>query len=206
MLTGGARIIRLAALLAAGVVIGLTVANAGSLFKGSGRTTINQSSVVERLQSVAKLITTEAMVRDVVTYENRWMGSTKRSLVIVTGKALVGMDLGVPPQITIADRDRHLTLVFPRARLLGVDIVEMRTYDESRGLWNPFHPADRDTIFQIARRQLAHAAEDLAVLDHAEQSARELMVGLFTPEGWTVEVRFEPVERPQPTAERSRPD
>ena len=131
------------------------------------------------------------MLRDVVSYRQTWLGSTKQSLVIVTGKALVGVDLRVRPRITIRERDRHIVLVFPHATLLGVDITELKTYDERRGLWNPFHPADRDSIFQLARAQLATAAQDLAVIEHAERSARLLMQGLFAPEGWTVDVSFE---------------
>ena len=183
--------IRTVGLLAAGLILGgLLMRGAGALIPFGRHTTINQSVVIERLESVAKLITTEAMVRDVVTYQQTWLGSTKRALVIVTGKALVGLDLRVPPRITIRERDKHIALVFPRARLLGVDVTELRTYDESRGLWNPFHPADRDTIFQIARAQLAASAQDLAVLEHAERGVRSLMQGLFASEGWTVDVTF----------------
>jgi hypothetical protein len=191
------RFIALAAVLGLGVVFGVTLSRGAGLLFHPGHTTIDQSVVIERLESVAKLITTEAMVRDVVTYENTWMGSTKRSLVIITGKTLVGFDLRVRPRITVRQSDRHITLVFPHARLLGVDIVEMRTYDESRGIWNPFHPADRDTIFQLARRQLASAAENLAVIEHAEQGARQLLIGLFAPEGYSVEVAFEATAQPQ---------
>jgi hypothetical protein len=71
-----------------------------------------------------------------------------------------------------------------------VDILELRTYDESRGIWNPFHPADRDTIYLLARRQLASAATDLAVLRYAEESARRFLVGLFAADGYAVEVSF----------------
>jgi hypothetical protein len=188
---GPFRFIGLAIILGLGVVLGLMLSRGAAFLLHPGHTTINESAVVERLETVAKLITTEAMVRDVVTYENTWLGSTKRSLVIVTGKTLVGFDLRVRPKISIRQGDRHIALVFPRARLLGVDIVELRTYDESRGLWNPFHPADRDTIFQLARRQLASAAEDLNVVAHAEEGARQLLVGLFAPEGYSFEVTFQ---------------
>ena len=187
-----------AVLLVAGVVVGLAVSRGVDALVHPGRTTITQAAVVERLQTVAKLITTEAMVRDVVTYENTWLGSTKRSLVIVTGKTLVGFDLSVRPRVSVRAIDRHIALTLPHARLLGVDIVDLRTYDESRGLWNPFHPADRDTIFQLARRQVAMAAADLAVLQHAEQGARELLAGLFAREGYTVDVTFEPPARLAP--------
>jgi hypothetical protein len=175
-----------------GVVLGLTLSRGASLLLHPGRTTIDQSIVVERLERVAKLITTEAMVRDVVTYQNTWLGSTKRSLVIVTGKVLVGFDLVIRPKVSIQQRDRHIALVLPHARLLGVDVLDLKTYDERRGLWNPFHPADRDTIFQLARRQLAAAARDLAVVQHAEQGARQLLASLFAPEGYSVDVTFEP--------------
>ena len=182
---------RPAVLLIAGLVAGaVLMRSVGSLIPGVRHTAINQSVVVERLESVAKLVTTESMVRDVVSYEQTWLGSTKKALVIVTGKALVGVDLRVLPRITIHERDKHIGLVFPHARLLGVDITELRTYDESRGLWNPFHPADRDTIFRLARAQLAASAQDLAVLEHAERGVRSLMQGLFASEGWTVDVTF----------------
>ena len=177
--------------LAVGVVLGVLVMRVvGDMLPGARRTTITEAAIVERLQSVAKLVTTEAMVRDVVTYEQSWLGSTKRALVIVTGKALVGIDLKVRPRITIRTRDKHMTLEFPRAKLLGVDVITLKTYDESRGLWNPFHPADRDTIFALARAPLGASAQDLAVREHAEASARTLIQGLFAPEGWSVEVVF----------------
>jgi hypothetical protein len=192
-LTGSLRLVVTGIALALCVVLGVLLARGGALLGLASRTTINESVVIERLDAVAKLITTEAIVRDVVTYENTWLGSTKRSLVIVTGKTLVGLDLETPPRIHIQQRERHIALVLPHARLLGVDIVELRTYDERRGLWNPFHPSDRDTIYMLARRQLASAAHDLAVITHAEESARRFLVGLFATDGYTVEVTFAPL-------------
>jgi hypothetical protein len=191
-LSGSLRLVAAGIALGLGVVLGVVLARRGALLAFPGHTTISESVVIERLDAVAKLITTEARVRDVVTYENTRLGSTKRSLVIVTGTTLVGLDLKTPPRISIRQRDRHLTLVLPHARLLGVDIVELRTYDERRGRWNPFRPSDRDTIYQLARRQLASAARDLAVVTHAEESARRFLVGLFATDGYTVEVKFAP--------------
>jgi hypothetical protein len=68
----------------------------------------------------------------------------------------------------------------------------MKTYDESRGLWNPFHPEDRDTIYLLARQRLAATAGDLGVLSHAEEGARKVLGGLFAGEGYQVTVRFGP--------------
>lgn len=165
-------------------------------FFGGGRTTITQGAIIQRMQSVAKLVTTEAAVRDVVTYENTRLGSTKRALVIVTGKAMVGVDLTDHARVSVDAEQKRIRVILPHARLLGVDIEDLRTYDEQRGLWNPFHPADRDTIFLLARSQLMHAARDLMVLQHAENSARQLLTTLLGQDGYLVEVEFEPFLQP----------
>ena len=63
---------------------------ARNLLPGRGETTVTQGVVVEQMRAVAKLVTSETTVRDVVVYQNRRLGSTKRSLVVVTGKVLSG--------------------------------------------------------------------------------------------------------------------
>jgi hypothetical protein len=188
-----------AGLLLLGLVLGLGLARGGGAAFGGSKTRVDERAVVERLQSVAKLTTTEATVRDVLSYQNTRYGSTKRSLVIVTGTAMIGLDLASAPRVHIDDQTRTISISLPHARLLSVDVSELKTYDESRGLWNPFHPADRDTIFILARARLMHAAQDMAVMDHAEQGARQLFTSLFAPQGYSVDVVFEPfLQQPLP--------
>lgn len=158
-----------------------------------GRTTVSHEVALGRMEAVGKLVTSETGLRDVVTYQNTRLGSTKRSLVVVTGKAMVGLDLKDPStRIEIDEKARRIRLTLPHAKLIALDIATLKTYDEDRGLWNWFHPADRDTIYLLARAQLRHTAVDMAVLDHAEASARTLFTALFTPEGYTVDVVFVP--------------
>jgi hypothetical protein len=159
---------------------------------GGGPTRITHAVALARMEAVGKLVTNETGLRDVVTFENTRFGSTKRSLVVVTGKALVGIDLKQHAKVDIAEAERRIRLTLPRARLIGVEITELKTYDEQSGLWNWFYPADRDTVYLLARAQLSHAATDLAVLQHAEQSARELLTTLFATDGYAVDIVFEP--------------
>src|SRR6476620_7501082 len=85
-------------LFVAGLGVGLFVARKsyGPLggWCSTGRTRIDQAAIIDRLQSASDLVTTEVALRDVVSYENTRLGSTKRALVVVTGKGLVGFDLG----------------------------------------------------------------------------------------------------------------
>jgi hypothetical protein len=157
---------------------------------GLGQTTITQGLVVEQMRAVAKLVTSETTVRDVVVYQNRRLGSTKRSLVVVTGTIMAGIDLDAGTRVDIDHQNRAIHIILPPAKVMGVEVTQLRTYDERSGLWNPFRPEDRDTIYQLARDQLVNSAGELGVTAHAQQSASELLAALIHADGYKVDVNF----------------
>jgi hypothetical protein len=185
------------ALLLIGTAIRHFAPGGRGLLPGRGETKVTHGVVVEQMRAVAQLVSSETSVRDVVVYENRRLGSTKRSLVVVTGKVLAGMDLDEGTQVDVDHTARRVRIVLPHARVLAVEVTQLRTYDERSGLWNPFRPEDRDTIYHLARSQLTAAAGELGVVTHAEESARRLLGALIHPDGYEVEVRFD-----QPSRER----
>jgi len=160
------------------------------------RTTLSQEMVVQEIRAVAKLVSSEMTVRDVVTFENTRYGSTKSALIVVTGKILAGIDLEKGTEVRIDSATRHITIIMPEAQVLAVDIVQLRTYDEQRGLWNPFQPADRDAIYQSVRRQLHAAAADMGIVQRANASAAKMLETMFSVDGYTAEVRFGPAAQP----------
>ena len=174
------------------VIVGRGVARGTAPLRrfAAGETTVSQSVVVEQTKAVARLVTSETMLRDVVTYENRRLGSTKRSLVVVTGKVLTGFDLDRGTKVTVDHPGRRIRITLPPPSVMGVEITALKTYDEQRGLWNPFTPSDRDTIFSLARRQLVEAAGEAELARHAEESARRLLEATVRAEGFTTEVTF----------------
>jgi hypothetical protein len=108
----------------------------------------------------------------------------------VTGKVLAGIDLDKGSQVHIDNSTHRVDIVLPPAQVVAVEVTQLRTYDERSGLWNPFRPEDRDTIYDLARSQLVSAAGELGVTSHAEESARRLLSAMIHPEGYTVDVRF----------------
>jgi hypothetical protein len=156
----------------------------------SGETTVTQAVVVEQTRAVARLVTSETVLRDVVTYENRRLGSTKRSLVVATGKVLTGFDLDRGLEVTVDHPSRRIRITLPPPSVQAVEITDLKTYDEQRGLWNPFRPSDRDTVFALARRQLVATAGEVELARHAEESARRLLEATVRAGGYTTEVRF----------------
>ena len=157
---------------------------------GRGEAMVDQSVIVERTREVARLVTSETTLRDVVVYQNRLLGSTKRSLVVVTGKVLSGFDLDRGTEVQVDHEAKVVRVVLPPAAVLGVEITDLRTYDEQRGLWNPFRPADRDSIFRLAREQLVRSAGEVELAKHTQESARRLLQGLVHADGYRTEVSF----------------
>jgi Protein of unknown function (DUF4230) len=168
----------------------------GSWLPGRGATAVEHGVVVERTRAVARLVTTETILRDVVVYQNRLLGSTKRSLVVVTGKVLAGFDLDHGTDVAVDHDAKVVRVTLPPATVMAVEVTELKTYDEQRGLWNPFRPADRDAIFRLAREQLVKSAGEVALTSQTEESARRLLQALVTVDGYATEVAFSPSVTP----------
>ncbi|HWL39755.1 MAG TPA: DUF4230 domain-containing protein [Gemmatimonadaceae bacterium] len=158
-----------------------------SALLGENETNITHDIVVQQIKAVAKLVSSEAAVRDVIVYENTWYGSTKRSLVVVTGRLLAGIDLRDNPDVSIDHAKKMITVRIPSAKLIAVEIRDMQTYDERGGLWNPFTREDRDAIQRQARAKLTTAGAQLEVLRHANESALDIIRLLLAKDGYTVD-------------------
>ena len=149
---------------------------------------VTHDLVVQQLQDVAKLVSTEMTLRDVVVYDATRYGFAKRALLVVTGKVSAGIDLGAATDVKIDQDARRIRITLPRARVLAVEVLDVRTYDESAGLFNPFRPEDRDAIQRQVRHQLYTAGEQSGLLNHADSSAARVLNELLGRDGYTVEI------------------
>jgi hypothetical protein len=149
---------------------------------------VTHDVVVDQLRDVAKLVSTEMTLRDVVVFQHTRFGSTKRALLVVTGKVLAGIDLQKGTDVKIDHAARKIRIALPPAEILAVDVVNVRTYDESAGLFNPFTTEDRDAMQRRVRTTLAGAGQQSGLLGHADRSARQMLQELFSRDGYTVEV------------------
>lgn len=159
---------------------------------------ITQAVVVERLQTVAKLVASEMTLRDVVSYQHTRYGSTKRALLVVTGRVSAGIDLEHGSDVSIDSVTRTITVTLPPAQVLGVDVLDVTTYDERAGLLNPFRPEDRDAMHRMVREKLISAARESGILVHADRSADRALTALLTQDGYSVKI-VRPMVVKQPT-------
>jgi hypothetical protein len=179
------------------VVVGalglLVVRGAASALRGFGQPApplVTQQVVVERLQQVARLVASEMTLRDVVTYEQRHLFTTKKMLLVATGRVGAGIDLqNGGADVHIDSAARRIVIALRPAQILSVEVLNVTTYDERAGLLNPFTPANRDEIQRRIRAQLEAAARQSGILQHADESAAKLLTALLSRDGYTVEIQ-----------------
>ncbi len=153
-------------------------------------TKLDQALVIEKIQKVAKIVTSEVTLRDVITYEDTWYGSTKRSLVVVTGKVLAGVNLESGTSVNIDDHVKKIIITLPQTTILSTEITDIKTYDEKSGLWNPFTPEDKDKIFKSAREKINNTAMELSLTKNSQQNLTELLESTFNVNGYTIEIIY----------------
>ncbi|MDQ6769842.1 MAG: DUF4230 domain-containing protein [Gemmatimonadota bacterium] len=163
---------------------------AGGVF-GSSKTTITSDVVVERVQDLERLISTKVNLRDVLVYQNTIHGHfTKKTLIVLKGYLLIGVDMKGNPPPQIDQGKRLITLNIPHAKVTDTVLVEPLTYDERSSIFNRFTPGDRDMLEKKAREQLGQAGDDTGLLQHADAGVAQFLRDLFKQDGYTVQIQY----------------
>ncbi|HEY0971476.1 MAG TPA: DUF4230 domain-containing protein, partial [Gemmatimonadales bacterium] len=108
--TGAWRVLALL-LLVVVVLAGARVLRWGRAMWRPAEPTITHDLVVQQLQDVAKLVSTEMTLRDVVVFDQSRLIFRKRALIVVTGKVLAGVDLKRGTDVRIDHRAKLITIV-----------------------------------------------------------------------------------------------
>jgi hypothetical protein len=149
---------------------------------------VTQDLVMVQIQNVAKLVSTELTLRDVVTYDQTRFTMRRRALFVVTGKVLAGIDLTKDVHVHVDDAAERISITLPRAEILSVEVLNTRTYDETAPLFFGFQPPERDSIQGLIRAQLRTTGEQSGLLQQADKSARQFLQTLLARDGYTVDV------------------
>ncbi len=155
---------------------------------GASEARLSHDVVVQEVRDVAKLVSTEVTLRDVITFENTRYGSTKRGLYVVTGKVLAGIDLEKGTAVSIDHSRKRIVITLPPAQIIAVDVLGLKTYDEHSGLINQFTADDRDAIQRQVRSQLTQGALQTGLLARADTSARMMLRAMLARDGYSVDV------------------
>ncbi len=171
--------------------IGWFIGYKSSIFKSQ---TIESSQVVlQEINKVAKLVTTEAHFAEIYDYTHSYANwpFEKKALVKVKAKALVGYDLE-NVNITIDETNQRIIidqLVDPS--LLALD-HELEYYDLKEGLFNTFSAQDLTKINENAKQFIEEKVIQSEVIQTSEEQ-KQLFIELLSTSlermGWSLEVK-----------------
>ena len=179
-----------------GILLGILVSVWGMRFldKKKGVQKLEKQAVVliEKIQSVCKLISVEGDFAEIYHYEdskNHFLNlftSKKKAILLINAKAHVGFDLS---QIELHANNEKKEIVlthFPEPKILSVE-TEVRYYDKKDALFNKFDAADLTDLIKESKSFIIAKIPESGLLSNAKNEALDtiLMIEkMLETSGW----------------------
>lgn len=189
-----ARVIIVAVLLSAALLLGLWLGFAIRNFTSGNRPTIlNTATVLQQVQTLAQLVTVKYVMEKVVVYEDvKWFpGGENRVMLVAHGIVKAGVDLQrmKPEDVQVDDAARKVTIRLPVPQITDsyLDDSQTQVVERSTGLLRSFDKDLEQLARQIAVDDIRRAARYAGILKDADERARLQVRAFFQQIGWQVE-------------------
>ncbi len=169
-----------------------------SLFrrKQNKELTKQQSTVLlDKIQSVCKLISVEGDFAEIYHYENTkesfmsLLSSKKKALVVVKAKAHIGYDLK-KLNLKADNKNKRIILTdFPEPEILSIE-PDLQFYDIKNGLFNSFSPDDLTKLNLEAKDHIKQKIPESGLMVTAKKEALQavlLVEKIVETIGWTLD-------------------
>lgn len=180
------------ALVAAALLVGFWTAKFWYAPFAPKKVTEDSSVLLERIKTVAKLVTVEGYFSEVYNYKDYWKYDLpflrKKALLRVKAKVSVGYDLEQLRITTQPEARRLLISNLPKPEIISIDHT-IDYYDISEGTFNSFSEEDYNRLNADAKKMIETKALESDLLSRAEAQGNDLLeVIRFMAEsaGWTV--------------------
>ncbi len=149
--------------------------------------------LLERVQTVAKLITVEGYFSEVYDYKDYYAYNLspfrKKALIRVKAKVSVGYDLSRVEFETRPDEKVIIVRNLPKPEILSID-HDLDYYDISQGMFNSFSAQDYTKLSQRAKEYVEEKALESPLFDNAEKQGAQIldmMRFMVEQSGWRFE-------------------
>lgn len=157
----------------------------------------DQSTVLlERIKTVAKLVTVEGYFSEIYDYKDYWgydwSPFRKKALLRVKAKVSVGYDLSNMKISTIQSEKKILISELPDPTILSID-HDVDYYDLQEGTFNSFSTEELTTLNARAKDFIAQKAVESELMIAAEEQGNkvfDMIRHIAESAGWSVE--FQP--------------
>lgn len=184
--------------------LGIYLARSWYAPKEKVRTTEDATVLLEKIRTVAKLVTVEGFYTELYNYKDYyaydWWIFRKKALLRVRAKVSAGYDLSNLKFEVRPEEELILVSNIPNdPEIISID-HQIDYYDISEGTFNSFSEADYNKINQNAKRFVEQKARQSELLDKARQQGIQILDLIrFMAEnaGWKVQMEYQPQNPPQ---------
>ena len=176
-----------------GLILGGVIAFLASKKMGSEAPVITESShtIAESMRKVFKVVSAEGHFNEIYNYEEttkllNFIPSTKKALVIVQAKVLVGYDFE-KFQWEVDEQNRKVKLLnFPPPEIISTE-TDYKYYNIEEQFFNLFSKDDLAKIQENGKRQVIEAAKKSHLPEVAAEQMRMLLTELLSGKNFILE-------------------
>jgi len=155
--------------------------------------TVKTSShtVIESIKRVFKIVVAEGQMNEIFNYENtkkllKVIPSTKKALVIVRAKALIGYDIN-KCKWEVDEENKKIRLIdFPKPEILSID-TDFNYYYFEDDLFNFISRKDLQEIQYLAKEQINNSVLQSDLLKVAADQMKLLIGEVIAVNNWEIE-------------------
>jgi len=150
---------------------------------------VNNTIVLHQQTAAFELAVLEQNFDHRYTWQNSWLGSTKKIFISGTFKAKAGFDLGKKFSITLRDSVAYVTL--PAPRTLSVESLGNIAYRDEQGIWNWVDTDDRTRATNAFIRDARRYASRASFINDAKTEIEKKLEQLLAPYADKVIINYE---------------
>lgn len=159
--------------------------------KSQSSTVVSSHTVVESMKKVFKIVAAEGQLNEIYDYENtkkllKFIPSTKKALVLVRAKVLVGYDIEKSKWEVDKENKKVRLIEFPKPEILSMD-TDFNYYYFEDDLFNFIGRKDLQEIQDLAKKQVRNAALQSGLIKTAADQMKLLLTEIASANKWQIE-------------------
>jgi hypothetical protein len=180
-----------------GLLLGVSLYWLGRKQIGSDTDTVESTStIVTKLEKVFKVVSAEGHFNEVYNYKQtkeyfRFIPSTKKALLIINAKVLMGYDFEKIKYEVDEDSKTLRIINLGTPEILSVEPT-YNYYNIDDGLLNKFEPSELNKLQAKGKEQIVKAAHTSDLPQIAQDQLQLLLTEFLAQAGWKVEMNLKP--------------
>ncbi len=154
---------------------------------------VNNTIVVNQQTTAFELAVLRQDFEHRYTWENSWLGSTKKIFIAGTFHAAIGFDLQKKFSITLREGKAYVSL--PEPQILSVESRGDISYRDEQGVWNWVNTGDRTRATNAFIVDARRNAEQAAFVEDSKVEMEKRLRALLAPYAEEVIITFDPSVR-----------